>query len=408
MRSLQTPRIPSATFALGMLLLWACAAKADARLDGTKPAQWRVTWTEEPSTKATVSWSTAAQGDSHTLRFREKEGDDEFSVQLAESGRYTGGDFELYYHHARLTDLKPATAYEIQMVSDTNESPIFYFVTAPATDREFSILHGGDSRSDQDARRRVNIMISEMVAQSHDNEILSDDILALAHGGDYIVSGNRMDLWSTWLSDHELTATPDGRLLPIIPARGNHDKGKPFNEVFGFPEDDLNYYSLSIGSQVKFITLNSETSTAGDQAKWLANELSQTRKSHRWLLVQYHRPVYPAVKTPHTALKSWVPLFERFNVDLVCEADGHVIKRTLPIRDGKPDETGVVYIGEGGLGVPQRSPKTDRWFVQSPGMADKGNHVFVLTFRKNVLEGKCVLEGGKLRDEFTRNARNGL
>ncbi|TWU16299.1 purple acid phosphatase family protein [Allorhodopirellula heiligendammensis] len=395
------------TIPLAALLFcsFASVAPADAPLEGTKPAQWRVVWMDDPSTKATILWSTAKQGQYHSVQYHVKGDDQEPAEQLARTGQYTGGKTELFYHQVQLTDLEPATAYEIKLISDKNESAAFYFVTAPVLDREFSILHGGDSRSDRETRREVNAMIAKMFAESYENDDPADDILAFAHGGDYIVDGKKMDLWSAWLSDHELTTAPDGRLLPIIPARGNHDHGKPFNEVFGFPESDLNYYGINIGPEVRFVTLNSEISTAGDQANWLAQELERSRPNNRWLLVQYHRPVYPAVKGPGAGLKSWVPLFEEYNIDLACEADGHNIKRTVPIRGGKIDESGVVYIGEGGLGVPQRTPKTDRWFLESPGMADKGNHIFVLTFEKEKLDGKCVLLGGEVRDEFSRPIR---
>ena len=381
-------------------------ANVDAPLEGTKPAQWRVIWTSDPATSATISWSTAKPGSSHKLRYQIKGDDASNGLKLADSGRFTGGGTELYYHHTRLSDLEPATAYEVQMQSDDDKSPVFYFVTGPANDRAFSIFHGGDSRSDQMARRHVNETIAAMVAKSYTNDDPADDVLALAHGGDYIASGSNMAQWSVWLSDHELTVGDDGRLLPIIPARGNHDKGKPFNEVFGFPDTDLNYYSINIGPQVRFVTLNSETSTAGDQAKWHDAELKQSRPNNRWLLAQYHRPAFPAVKSRSSVLQSWVPLFEKYNVDLVCEADGHNIKRTVPIRDGKQDETGIVYIGEGGLGVPQRTPKTDRWYLQSPGIADKGDHVFVLTFGKETISGECVLVDGTVRDSFTRQVRH--
>jgi len=378
---------------------------ADAPLEGTKPAQWRLIWTSDPATSATISWSTAKSGSTHSVHFQQKDDKTIEGVRLAESGRHTGGETELYYHHVRLTGLEPSTAYEIQLKSDDESSPLLYFVTAPATDRSFSILHGGDSRSDQKSRRKVNAKMAQMVAESFANDDPSDDILALAHGGDYIVSGPNMAQWSRWLSDHELTTGADGRLLPVIPARGNHDKGKPFNEIFGFPDDDRNYYAIDIGPQVRFVTLNTETSTAGDQAKWLDGELGKSRPNHRWLLTQYHRPAYPAVKSPSTALQSWVPLFEKHNIELVCEADGHNIKPTEPIRNNNVDETGVVYIGEGGLGVPQRTPKNERWYLQSPGMSDQGNHVFVLTFTEEALNGKCVLDNGTVRDTFSRPVR---
>ena len=404
---------PSSTFAsfcfVSCLGLFCFAAKqglyADAPLVGTKPAHWRVTWRSDPATSATVSWSTAEQGTQHSVRYRVKGSDRDEGFVAAKSGRFTGGHAELYYHHAELTGLKPATRYEVQMISDGETSPVFYFLTAPDNDRHFSLLNGGDSRSDQQERRKVNQMIAKMVGQSFANDDPADDILALVHGGDYIVSGPNVAQWSQWLSDHELTVTDDNRLLPVIPARGNHDSGKPFNEVFGFPEDDKNYYAINIPPATRLITLNTETSTAGSQAKWLQRELASSRPAHRWVVAQYHRPAFPAVKTPSTALQSWVPLFEQYNVDLVCEADGHNIKRTVPIRDGKHDETGVVYIGEGGLGVGQRTPKTERWFLQPPGMADQGSHVFVLTFAEEAISGKCVLLGGDVRDTFRRPVR---
>lgn len=378
---------------------------ADAPLEGTKPAQWRLVWTGDPATTATISWSTAQQGSVHALRFQVKGDPSTEGTRVAESGRYTGGEVELYYHHARLNDLQPGTVYEVQMVSDHEKSPVFHFQTAPADDRSFSILHGGDSRSNRKARRNINSMLSKMVGDSFANEDPSDDILALAHGGDYIVSGPNLGQWSEWMSDHELTVTKDNRLLPIIPARGNHDRGQPFQEVFGYPAADLNYFAINIGPQVRFITLNTETSTAGDQAKWLEKELKESRPKSRWVLTQYHRPLYPAVKEPSSGLLSWVPLFEKYNIDLACEADGHNIKRTLPIRNNKHDETGIVYIGEGGMGVDQRTPKSDRWFLQAPGMADKGDHIFVLTFGPQTLRGKCVLVNETIRDQFELKVR---
>ena len=151
--------------------------------------------------------------------------------------------------------------------------------------------------------------------------------------------------------------------------------------------------------------MNSEISTAGDQARWLHQELAEARPDHRWLLVQYHRPVFPAVKSPGAGLLSWVPLFERYHVDLVCESDGHVVKRTVPIRDRKPDPSGVVYIGEGGLGVPQRTPKKERWFLQEPGMADAAHHVFVITAGADVMKIRCETLTRGVIDRSRRRVR---
>lgn len=363
-------------------------------------------WTDSPATSARLLWNTTAAGKRHVLRWRETSSDHEPNERAADSERYVGGSTELYCHLAEIDDLKPATSYDVQMESDGQRSPWFYFITAPADERPLALIHGGDSRSDSATRRRVNQMIAALVEESTENEQPDDDIIAFAHGGDYIVNGRNLEQWTQWMEDHEQTVCSDGRLIPIIPARGNHDIGPLFNQVFGFPEEDKNYFAISLGSELRFVTLNSEISTAGDQAKWLREELSASRPAHRWVLVQYHRPVFPAVKSPGSGLLSWVPLFEEFNVDLVCESDGHVVKRTLPIRDGEHDPSGIVYIGEGGLGVPQRTPKDDRWFLQEPGMTDAAHHVFVVELGESEMIVRCHTLTRGVIDRYTQPVRN--
>ena len=280
-----------------------------------------------------------------------------------------------------------------------------YFVTAPADDVPVSFLFGADSRSGQEARRKMNAMMSKMLSESYAAQRVP--ILALAHGGDYIYDGRNLEQWSRWMSDHELTVAADGRMLPIIPARGNHDGGKMFNEVFAFPPSDRNFYGTDVGPQVRLVTLNTECSIAGDQLKWLGTELADSRPKKRWLIAQYHRPSFPAVKIPGLQQLVWVPLFDKNNVDLVCEGDGHTIKRTVPIRQFKPDPTGVVYIGEGGLGVGQRTPKTSRWYLNSPeAKAGQGHHVQLLTFDQEKMTYRAILLGGEVFDEYTRPVRS--
>ena len=38
-------------------------------LEGTTPAQWRVIWTGDASTEATISWSTAEEGSKHRVLY---------------------------------------------------------------------------------------------------------------------------------------------------------------------------------------------------------------------------------------------------------------------------------------------------------------------------------------------------
>jgi hypothetical protein len=144
---------------------------------------------------------------------------------------------------------------------------------------------------------------------------------------------------------------------------------------------------------------------AGEQRTWLADQLRTLTETRRWVIVNYHRPAYPAVKRPGAARQQWVPLFEKYGVDLVCESDGHVLKRTVPIKVGERDPDGVVYVGEGGLGVAQRTPDTDRWYLQPPGMATSAHHVQKLTFDGDTLSYRAYGVDGEVLDTYQRSAR---
>ena len=99
-------------------------------------------------------------------------------------------------------------------------------------------------------------------------------------------------------------------------------------------------------------------------------------------------------------------MFDQFRLDLVLEADGHVIKRTLPILAGKQNPDGVVYVGEGGLGVKQRDPDPSRWFLQHPGMTSKGHHVYLLTITKTrLLSQVLMVNNGQVLDTWLREPR---
>lgn len=392
--------------------LIASLAVADDATQDVAPRHVRVIWHSDPATSATISWTTSSAGSYSRVKLRSdgdgKQPDAWQTIECQRSEQYastlaTGP--APFTHHTKLTGLKPATTYRLVCQTDKAASPEYHFTTAPDDDRPIAILFGGDSRSGLRERQQVNRMLARLAQEQIAAQ--RPTILALAHGGDFIVHGRKLDQWLRWLADHELTASPDGRLLPVIPTRGNHDMGPLFNQVFGFPKNDGNYYAVNLNVQTRLATLNTEISTAGEQRDWLAKELADNRWRSRWYLAQYHKPAFPAVKIPSGSLTNWVPLFDEYRLNLVCEADGHNIKRTPPIHELKMAEDGVVYIGEGGLGVGQRTPKTNRWYLQPT--ADKcgaGHHVHLLTFFADRMNCKVIRLGGELFDEFNLAPRS--
>lgn len=381
----------------------------------------RVVWMKNPSREAVVSWSTRAPGKKHSVFYDEGARGGVLTAYKHRQKTFRDGQFTTveedegltvptYYHHAHLSNLKPATTYYLVIVSDNNVSREYHFVTAPEGDEPIAILQGGDSRmgrsltpadtteaSQHTDRQKMNLRIAALVEEH-------PEIVAFAHGGDYCIRAELRYI-DRWLHDAELTTTRDGRLVPIIPTRGNHDSAIGFEEMFAWPDLDTRYYyATRLSAAVSLITLNTEASMGGDQRNWLARTLDDLRPESDWICVQYHRPAYTSVKNPQRSANQrqyWVPLFEEYNVNLVCESDDHALKRTLPIRDGKPDlEDGITYVGDGGLGVPQRTPDPTRWWLQKPGFARSAHHVFMVEFRPDKMRVSAIGMEGDVIEQF--------
>ena len=384
-------------------------------LEGTTPAQWRITWTGDTSTTATISWSTAVAGKKHTLHYGTKPPTNSSikytnKLEAQKNGPYSIHAKEAkktstaFYHHCVLKDLKPNTTYYFNLESDGKFSPPLYFITSPESG-DFKMIAGGDSRSGIADRARMNLRIAATIADN-------PDVYAFCHGGDYIQSGMLWRQWRLWLSHHELTTQKDGRVIPIIPTKGNHDSGPNFYEIFNLESSTGKishgrkpyWHNTQITKDVNIITLDTNYTAKGPQEQWLKDQLTTLRPKSRFLLTNYHRPLFPAVKKIPSHAAVFVPLFEQYNVDLALESDGHCIKRTPPIRNGKTDPTGVTYIGEGGLGVGQRQPKEDRWYLKD-GHVGRGHHIYLLHFTKSSLKVDTILLNGKVDDSFKLKPR---
>ena len=371
-------------------------------LEGTNPAQWRVIWVGDAAREAMVSWTTKEGGTRHRVLYGADPGKLDLIQESQTNGQF-GGDYHkakkhgAFYHHAKLTGLQPDTDYHFIMESDGVRSKTLYFRTAPASGTGFSIIQGGDSRSGHADRCRMNLLIA---AYARDYK----EIIALAHGGDYIETGSNWDQWRLWLSMHELTTARDGRVLPLIPTRGNHDGGGPLYGQIFVPEHGGNSkYVTRLGNDVSLVTLNTNA-PASSQADWIEEQLKELRPNTRWLMCQYHRPLYPAVKEPTGHAPVFCPLFDKYNVDICLESDGHCMKRTVPIRDGKKDPTGVTYVGEGGLGVKQKSPGA-RWYLDDGGKKGKGHHFMLLDFTDETLRCRFIMMDGSTWDDHSLKAR---
>ena len=281
---------------LPVITLALCATSVFATTD-----KYRLIWNTSPDSSITVAWCQK-DGDGAKVRYHEV-GSDEPTKDHGIDRETTF--LELENRFARLTGLKPDTSYEFIIQDSNSKSPRFTFTTASAGEASFSFVAGGDSRTHRDARKRANRTVA----------ILSP--LFVCFGGDMIVKPTPKT-WADWLDDWQLTTTSEGRMIPIIPARGNHEGAKDIHSIFDtpIPED---YYAVDFGNGfLRVYTLNSNIVRAGSQGKWLASDLA-AHADATWKVAHYHHPFRPhqsGKAEQHAQYKAWAPLFFKHGMDL--------------------------------------------------------------------------------------------
>jgi len=162
---------------------------------------------------------------------------------------------------------------------------------------------------------------------------------------------------------------------PFFQALGNHDYGPdlraaggrgflkanyaPFHSVplTGLPP---HYYFFDIAN-ARFFVLDTNAffgakfapglEPGSKQYKWLDYYLGRTEKT--WKFVVVHEPLYStgAHGIIEAEVKALEPLFLKHRVDLVFQGHDHNYERTMPVKEGLPDEAGgIVYVTLGGGG----------------------------------------------------------
>lgn len=313
-------------------------------------------------------------------------------------------------HRALVDGLTPASEVKLQFGSDGEHR----VRTLPATlDRPLKIANGGDTMHK-----------TEWFANTTKALAARDPDLVVFGGDLAYEDGKKGERVLTWIRTyHQNARTPDGRLLPFISCIGNHEVvggygGDLSKAPFYFammPKDGIAYRAVDIGEQVSFLLLDSDHATRipGAQTEWLAKAIvPRAKRAH--VIPVYHYPAWPTVKaskgkTPYDNRVSvmirdlWLPLFEANGVRLALEHDQHTFKRTVPIKAGKADPTGITYLGDGAWGVDVRPI-----FPDLPFMAKTASrrHGWLLELHANGrVDGTAIDEHGEVFDQVTIPAR---
>ncbi len=296
-----------------------------------------LTWSQDPSISQTITWLSSDKdaGKLQYMKAADNKGDFAEAVSIA-AVRENFADCEKYRFSVVLTNLIPDTSYVYRVGSDEDWSGVKSFRTEGGDD-DFTFLYLGDVQEGYDAW-------GEMIKDIYDD---NPQICFALVGGDLTTMGRDCAEWSEFLT----AATGVFSQIPMMPAKGNHDK-ELFTEFFALPDNGPRghyeiFYSFDYGD-AHFTVLDSSNITTAPVKQWLQEDLEATDK--KWKFAMFHHPPYQNFddgKTIDDALREyWVPILEENQVDMVFTGHQHVYMRTHPIYEGQIMENsyGVVYV----------------------------------------------------------------
>jgi hypothetical protein len=330
-----------------------------------KTGKYRLTLRDNPATSVVIGWEQVS-GENPVVYFgKEDHGISWEDYTWNAKPNRTVQFAEMENNFVRLTGLTPNTAYYFVIKDSEGVSKRFWFKTAPMDpDARLSFIAGGDSRNNPVPRRNANLLVSRL--KPH----------AVLFGGDMTASGTP-EQWQAWLEDWQLTISDDGRMYPVIAARGNHEKNNEMvYHLFDTPSEKI-YYALTIGDNlVRAYVLNTEIAIAGNQTRWLKKDLAE-HKNATWKIAQYHKPMRPHVSTKKEGdmqYMHWAKLF-------------YTVKTTWPVKPStgrrsdegfvRDNRRGTVYVGEGCWGAPLRENDDPKSWTRDSGVFNQFKWIFV-------------------------------
>ena len=313
------------------------------------------------------------------LGFRERGTGDWRPVKVR---RTAFGESSLKVAAAELSGLPAGTDIEIRLGDEIRS-----FRTAPNTAETLRFVTGGDLYHTLPLLDAMNLRAG------------SEDPLFALLGGDLAYSNNENpERWCDLLESWDRNArTPDGRMVPMVVAIGNHEvvgagyrphdapgpgDADEFFSLFKMQEEGRARQVIDFAAGFSLVLLDSgHSATLGSQTAWLEKTL-RVRAKVRGMFVCYHRPAWGcgAKEDAVDIQKMWCPLFDRYRVDAVFENDHHVYSRSKPLRGGEVDEEeGIPYLGAGAWGVdvreiPANVLKIRPWLAR----AEAKNHLFTV------------------------------
>lgn len=390
-----------------------------AAAGGLHPERIILTMTAQPATSIAVTWRMGSVAGEGVVEYaRATPGTAYAASPMRRAARCEHLSVpkqpEAYHYSAILNDLIPGATYVYRVGRDSVWSPWHQFTTAVDTAAPFTFTWFGDPQDD------ILRSISRVFQQAMRTAPAS----------------------SFWLFSGDITSEPEDdqlgeffdaagfalQSLPSVMVPGNHDmsfrfadgeyvrnaKGKkvrektvsPFwNVHFTLPENGIpgtGETSYTFDYQgVRFIMINSNDLVM-EQAAWMEPLLANN--PNRWTVVAFHHPIYSAGRDrdDRTTREAFLPLFDRYHVDLVLTGHDHTYARSRKLVNTLivPDSAqGTVYATSSS--GPKFYAYTSLYDALMARTAVESQFYQVITIDGGRLQYRAYSADGALYDDFS-------
>ncbi|MFF0083860.1 fibronectin type III domain-containing protein [Streptomyces canus] len=348
-------------------------------------------------TEMTVSWQVPVAVKKPFIRIGARPWDLSRKIEAEVRTLYTpagvgaSGDHTQYYLHAKLSRLRPGQTYYYGVGHhgfDPAEphltGTLGTFTTAPAHKKPFTFTAFGDQGVSYHGLANDSLLLGQNPAfHLHAGDIAYADPAGQGKSAD---TGFDSRVWDQFLAQTESVA----KSVPWMVSYGNHDMEAWYSPngyggeearftlpdngpdkahlpgVYSFVHGNTAIISLD-PNDVSFEIPANLGISGGTQTTWFEGQLKKYRaaKDIDFIIVFFHHCAY-CTSTAHASeggvRQEWVPLFEKYTVDLVINGHNHQYERTdvikgdkvakkLPIGETAYSETeGVVYVTAGAAG----------------------------------------------------------
>jgi len=273
-------------------------------------------------------------------------------------------------HAVTIEGLSSGHDYCYEVVAKTKEERVtsgrFSFRTAPEEGTAISFVLTAEHGGVENTANPFTGAIVERIAKEHPDFIMSV--------GDIVQNGTRSSDWETYFF------YPFEKLLhttPFYPCVGNHEvftgggmvpeeeqwRYHHYEKYFAFPR----HYSFDYGdvhicvldcpdmissierleNDAYFLKVRDDLKETA-QYRFLEEDLAQTKA--KWKFVVFHYPPYTSAIYDVRELQVLAPVFEKYGVDVVFNSHSIIYERSHPIKQGRVDKDGILYILVGGYG----------------------------------------------------------